>query len=381
MLSKQKRFLENCPEQTIGRYIGRMSNETTQAAAVELHPGWIRVPLPSGYADFHLKWLRHQCDQDRHPLTRERLVDSSQLADEWVVTEARIEDDALVVRWASDGRQSRYPLHFLEEYAYAKNRVAAPPPPSDLLAITLFRQDDLATTVAESLARLAQHGAVVVRRTESQTVPPEDETEALIDAFLAHGLRVIGTHFGRIEDLRTDNTTNANTDQLGYTDAAIGPHTDQPFLDAPPRLQLLQAIRAADSGGENHITDARAAASYLRDLDSHSYEVLTTTPVDFHRRQAAFERRVVSPILSKAGDPFLVRYSYFTMAPLRLPFAKMEDFYRAYDRFARIVRDPKHQYRFTLRAGDFVLYDNHRMLHARTAFVGRRWVRGIYFDT
>jgi gamma-butyrobetaine dioxygenase len=69
------------------------------------------------------------------------------------------------------------------------------------------------------------------------------------------------------------------------------------------------------------------------------------------------------------------------MAPHRLPFAEMEAFYRAYDRFARIVRDPRHQYRFSLRAGDFLVYDNHRMLHARTGFTGRRWVRGIYFDS
>ena len=37
-------------------------------------------------------------------------------------------------------------------------------------------------------------------------------------------------------------------------------------------------------------------------------------------------------------------------------------------------------YRFLLNAGDYLLYDNHRMLHARTAFRGARWLRGIYFD-
>lgn len=36
--------------------------------------------------------------------------------------------------------------------------------------------------------------------------------------------------------------------------------------------------------------------------------------------------------------------------------------------------------RFLLRPGDFVLYDNHRMLHARTAFQGSRWLRGICFN-
>jgi gamma-butyrobetaine dioxygenase len=58
----------------------------------------------------------------------------------------------------------------------------------------------------------------------------------------------------------------------------------------------------------------------------------------------------------------------------------MDAWYRAHDRFARVVRDPRNQARFTLDPGDFVLYDNHRMLHGRTGFRGARWVRGVYFD-
>ena len=68
------------------------------------------------------------------------------------------------------------------------------------------------------------------------------------------------------------------------------------------------------------------------------------------------------------------------MAPHARPFAEMEEWYRAYDRFMRLVRDPRHQLRFALRPGDLVLYDNHRMLHARSGFRGARWVRGVYFD-
>lgn len=37
--------------------------------------------------------------------------------------------------------------------------------------------------------------------------------------------RIVETHFGLIEDLRTDNTTNKNNDQLGYTDAPVDVHT------------------------------------------------------------------------------------------------------------------------------------------------------------
>jgi gamma-butyrobetaine dioxygenase len=350
--------------------------------SVDVHDDWLRVFFEDGgHADFHLRWLRHNCDQDLHLQTRERTVCSSSLPEVLGVTRAAIDGGALYVSWQHDGRTSRYALDWLRQHAYAKDRDAAPPPPSDLVRIDIDGSGlSLAARVERALGNLDVHGAAVVRRGREDTQAPEAETEAIIDAFAARGLRVIATHFGRIEDLRTDNTTNANTDQLGYTDSAVEPHTDQPFLEAPPRLQLLQAIRAARVGGENYVVDARAVARYLKDHDAEAYRLLTTTAVRFHRRQRAFERTVTSPILVGDGERFFVRYSYFTLAPYALPFEKMAAWYRAHDRFARLVRDPRYQYRFALRSGDFLLYDNHRMLHARTAFSGARWLRGVYFD-
>jgi gamma-butyrobetaine dioxygenase len=350
-------------------------------ADVELRDRWLRVHLPRGHADFHYKWLRLACDGDRHPLTRERTLDSCDVADDVRPRAAWVADGALHVDWQGEERRSRYGLAWLEEHAYALLRDAAPPPPCDVDAVSLvWSERALGDVAVEALAVVERHGLAVVRRASARAVP-EDETEALIDAFGAAGLAVVGTHFGRVEDLRTDNTTNANTDQLGYTDAPIELHTDQPFLDHPPRYQLLQSLRTATAGGENYLVDARAAADHLRSEDAEAYRLLSSVPVRFHRRQRAFERLVVSPILGVGPDGrFLVRYSYFTTEPHRLPFAELEPYLRAYDRFARLVRDPRHQVRFALAPGDFVLYDNHRMLHARTAFSGPRWVRGVYFD-
>lgn len=355
------------------------------APFVTLHDRWLRVGFgpARGHADFHLRWLRHNCDVDRHPTTGERVVDASDLPATLTAAAASVDGDALRVRWAHDGRESRYALSWLAEHAYARDRDDAPPPPSDLARVTfLAPRGALCDAAPDALARVRAEGAAVVRRDPSDTDDPAAQTEDLIAAFSALGLRVIGTHFGRVEDLRTDNTTNANTDQLGYTDAAVDVHTDQPFLDDPPRYQLLQSIRAADAGGENAVVDALAAARHLRAVDLPAYETLTRVPVRFHRKQRAFERIVDAPLLRDVDDParFMVRYSYFTTAPYQRPFAEMDAWYRAYETFARIVRDPRHQYRFTLRPGDFVLYDNHRMLHARTAFRGPRWVRGVYFD-
>ncbi len=350
--------------------------------SVELHDSWLRVRFSGrGHADFHLRWLRHNCDRDLHPTTHERMVCSSELPDDLRAASAETEGDALVVRWKDEtSRESRYSMGWLEEHAYARDRTAVEIPND----VTQLTDDDhgapLVERVQRAIANVAAHGAAVVRRDRSVSTPAENETESLIEGFAAAGLRVIGTHFGRIEDLRTDNATNANTDQLGYTDAPIELHTDQPFLETPPRMQLLQCIRPADVGGDSYLVDAMTAARHLRSVDAAAYELLRTTPVRFHRKQKGFEKILDAPLLAGDGAAFQVRWSYFTLAPYRLSFERMEAWYRAHDRFARLVRDVRNQYRFGLAAGDFVLYDNYRMMHARTSFRGARWLRGVYFD-
>ncbi|MFT3695850.1 MAG: TauD/TfdA family dioxygenase [Kofleriaceae bacterium] len=344
-------------------------------AQLEVHDDFIRVPFAGGYADFHLRWLRHNCDLDLHPQTRERTIDSADLPDRLGVTEAILDDGVLRVKWDFDQRTSRYPLVWLQDHAYGLNRVAPPAPPSDVSKIEILGGLG-PTAVGETLvARVLRDGVAIVRR---DSTSPEDETETWIRAIESQGFRTIATHFGRIEDLRTDNTTNTNTDQLGYTNAAIELHTDQPFLDHPPRFQLLQSIRRADRGGENSVADARASFDYFASLDADGANRLLTTPVRFHRKQKNFERVVLSPIVKR--DPFQIRSSYFTAAPYKLPFAEMSAWYRAHDAFTRILRDPRFRYQFRLDPGDVLLYDNHRMLHGRAGFTGPRWVRGVYFD-
>jgi len=359
-----------------------------ERAWLEARAEWLRVHFGPGepaHADFHWFWLRHLCDGDRHPQTGERLLDASEVP--LSIRPRRVALDeargSVLIDWDEpSGRQSRYDLGWLRAHAYAPDRIEVPPPPSDLGRITLGARDfaDPEALTAACLGRLAAHGAVLVRGFSGRR-PPEGETETLIEAFQSAGLTVIATHFGRIEDLRTDNTTNANTDQLGYTDAPVDLHTDQPFIDKPPRYQMLQCVRPAQMGGDSALCDAEAAARYLASIDEEAYRLLTTVPVRFHRKQKEFESVWEGPLLDLRGPSgFQVRYSYFTYAPFQRPFAEMEAWYRAYGRFARLVRDSAHQYRARLEAGDFVLYDNYRMLHARTGFSGARWMRGIYFD-
>jgi gamma-butyrobetaine dioxygenase len=331
-------------------------------------------------ADFHWFWLRHLCDCCRHPQTRERTLRPSDVPLDITPRSVALAPDGerLIVVWPdrAGDHASEYPLDWLRSVAYARDADEIALPPSDTRAVELHGNAyDTGRQLAQAaLAHVRESGAAIAR-------DAGDDTEALIDAFTAEGLRVIPTHFGRIEDLRTDNTTNQNTDQLGYTDAAVDLHTDQPFLAEPPRFQMLHCMRAADQGGDSTVADARAAAEYLRRTDALAFELLTTVPIRFHRVQKSFEKLYVSPLLElRDGALFRVRSSYFTMAPQQLAFERMEAWYRAYQRWEKLVADPRHHYRFRLAAGDFLLYDNWRMLHARTSFRGARWVRGVYFD-
>ena len=334
----------------------------------------------SEHADFHWFWLRHQCDCCRHPQTRERTLRPSDVALDITPRSVALSPDGarLFVVWPEAGGEhaSDYALDWLRANAYAPDAAEIPLPPSDTNGLELHASafESREALASEAVARVLASGAVWVRGAGL-------DTAAWIDAFLAQSLRVIPTHFGRIEDLRTDNTTNQNTDQLGYTDAAVDLHTDQPFLAEPPRFQMLHCMQPAESGGDSQVADARAAAEYLRRTEEHAFALLSSVPIRFHRVQKKFEKLHVSPLLElRDGVLFRVRSSYFTMAPQQAEFAQMEAWYRAYQRWERLVGDPRHSYRFRLDAGDFLLYDNWRMLHARTSFRGARWVRGVYFD-
>ena len=327
---------------------------------------------PADGASFHYFWLRQHCPCCVHPDTGERVLGPAAVDLDIRPRHIEATPGGILLHWP-DGHRSAFDLDWLRRHRYAEDE-----PPAvdggDLGHIQVDYGDCANDPVTVCRQYLKDRGAILVRG-----CPLGPET--LVERFTGRGFGVRSTHFGYIEDLRTDNTTNKNTDQLGYTNAAVELHTDQPFIDDPPRYQLLLCMRPAASGGENMVADASRAAAYLRALDRDAFEALSGTPVLFHRRQKAFESKVTCPILRYQGGDFAqVRSSYFTYAPLDLPFDRMEAWYRAYQKFTRLTENPAYQYRFLLQKGDFVLYDNYRMLHGRTAFSGSRWMKGIYFD-
>ncbi len=174
------------------------------------------------------------------------------------------------------------------------------------------------------------------------------------------------TNYGRIFDVRVV----ADPANLAFTSRAIAPHTDNPYRDPVPTLQLLHCLRDAAVGGETMVVDGFAAAAALRDADPVSFGVLTSTPIPFAYVDKETSLTACQPLiaLNPRGRISCVRLNNRSMQPVRLPYPKAEAFYAAYRAWAAIVARPEFALGLRLAPGDCLVFDNTRILHARTAF-------------
>jgi gamma-butyrobetaine dioxygenase len=189
------------------------------------------------------------------------------------------------------------------------------------------------------------------------------------------------TNYGRLFDV----VSVEQPQNLAFTALALGNHTDNPYRDPVPQLQLLHCLEAADAGGESVVVDGFAAADRLRREAPDAFALLTRTQVDFrYVESGAVDLRHAAPLieLDVAGAVRTVRYNNRSIGPLDLDPDEIPAFYAAYRRFGRLLHDPALTVGFRLRQGDLFIVDNRRVLHGRRGFSGgRRHLQGAYADT
>jgi len=194
------------------------------------------------------------------------------------------------------------------------------------------------------------------------------------------------TNYGRLFDVRVDPQEPA-PGNLAFTSRAIRPHTDNPYRDPVPTVQLLHCLRTAGQGGETGLVDGFAAAAALRASDPASFGAMAGTAAPFGYIDQETELRACRPLieLSPRGRVRGVRFNNRSMRPLRGSYAEITAFYAAYRRWAELLAEPGRQLNLRLEPGDCLVFDNTRVLHARTAFsmsAGSpgRHLQGCYAD-
>src|SRR5437016_4146772 len=82
---------------------------------------------------------------------------------------------------------------------------------------------------------------------------------------------------------------------LAYTGLGLGAHTDNPYREPTPTLQLLHCLASSAEGGENTLVDAFRVAE---ELPRDHFELLARTPIQFRYADSETELAAEVPVIS-----------------------------------------------------------------------------------
>ena len=319
-------------------------------------------------------WLRANCPCARcqDPGSGQRLVAVTDLPADVTVAGVLASDGAVEVIFGPDGHRAVFAAGWLARYGDRG--------PDG--------QDDDRTEDAKCLWAAADLGGGIPQGWWPRYLTDPEHRSACLSAVLTHGVVVLHevprepgavlavarslgyvreTNYGRLFDVRAEPAA-AN---LAFTRLPIAPHTDNPYRDPVPTVQLLHCLHAAaDGGGDSTFTDGFRTAAVLRRQDPAAFTCLTTTLVTFAYADAAAVLRATGPMigLDPRGRIRQIRLNGRSLAPVRLPAAKARTYYAAYRAFAELAAGPDAMVTARLAPGDCVIFDNTRILHGRTAF-------------
>ena len=341
------------------------------------------------YSRFHAVWLRDNAldAETRSPANGQRLITVLDIQPQTKIAAAQVTASGnLEVRFEPEGKSVTYAAQWLAAHAYDRPQrrdagwVGEAIETWDSGFGTRMPKacfDDIARSRAALgrwLAAVRRYGFALV---EAMPVEPGALTR-LVDLF---GY-VRETNYGRYFEVRTE----VNPSNLAYTNLGLQAHTDNPYRDPVPGLQVLACLENSVAGGESIVVDGFAAALRLRTEAPSGFDLLARYPARFEYAGSAGVRlQSKRPMieLGADGEILAIRFNNRSTAALTdIPYDDMAAYYRAYRRLAGIIEDAALAVSFKLEAGEAFIVDNTRVLHARKAFSGsgRRWLQGCYAD-
>ncbi len=337
---------------------------------------------------FHAIWLRDNAldPATRDPGNGQRLITLADISTQCHLTSATLEAGQVHCRFAPDGHASIFPIAWLRDHAYdrpAACRNGALPEGAETWGAGLNARVPSAplpdlqsdpSALRDWLAAIRRYGFAKV----TGMVAQPGELFKIVDLF-GH---VRETNYGRHFEVRTEvNPTN-----LAYTGLGLQAHTDNPYRDPVPTLQVLACLENSAIGGENMVVDGFAAARQLQAENPHGFGLLSGYPACFEYAGGSdVHLKACRPVIELAPDGMLqaIRFNARSAAPVTdVPFDEMTNWYAALMRLSDIIDDDAMQVSFKLAPGEAFIVDNTRVLHARRGYsgAGHRWLQGCYAD-
>ncbi|AGO11796.1 AaceriADR024Wp [[Ashbya] aceris (nom. inval.)] len=331
---------------------------------------------------------------------------------------------AIEIGWG-DGDVYAYPLEFIHQYSGTEPLQRTPRQPpvlwdkqllktniTDLLSIDYesFMAPDCDGKLYQTLVNLQKYGISFITN-----IP--DETTSELDSWY---VKMIAERIGHIRHTfygeLFDVINKASAENIAYTNVPLPLHMDLLYLETVPGWQLLHAIRNSTGDtdmGMNYFADAFHAARYVRETDSDAYDALTHMPINYgynrddkryHQSRPVIEEHEFGEGTSLSSQfnrlikcvnyspPFQKPFTYGIWekpkgAEVSTPQGKLterfvfKDFQRGLGLFEKYINNPENQFRVKLPEGTCVIFNNRRILHARTGFNGERWLKGCYLDS
>ncbi|PWN50462.1 Trimethyllysine dioxygenase [Violaceomyces palustris] len=382
-----------------------------------------------------------RCAQCYHPKTKQRLINTFQIPADIQPTSVESTTEGLLVQWpplpsevapslpsdsshaaisgdsvSAPDHASLYPWRWLMDNSYAPllsgaSKVIAANDSTSQASEKVLWGKGIGTSpptvnyeevmqseegVLKWLNKISQYGFSFVNG-----VPPTPtDTEALIRriSFIRE------THYGGFWDF----TSDLSHGDTAYTDLALQAHTDTTYFTDPAGLQMFHLLShtasksvassgaassksnsapsVGPSGGESLLVDGFLAAAVLKDVHPEAYETLSRVRIRTH--SAGDDNTMIRPLMDggypilqhddATGELVLIRYNNDDRSVLRIPEAEVEPFYDALRKWNEILTNEEGQYWTQLKPGTALIFDNHRVLHGRSSFVGNRRLCGAY---
>ncbi len=348
---------------------------------IELNENKVYLNNGSLKKEIHPFWLRERVDNEEFldKGTQQRLFDPTSLDSDISINKASINEQFLEINF-NDGVNSKLDINKLAQEFYNKDTVIKSIGKikwdSSLEKIKNFEyQDDFfeSKEMHDLLVSFYRYGFVIIKN-----IPTDDN-------FIVKFANSIGsvrrTNFGEYFDVKSKSDPN----DLAYTSLGLSPHTDNPYRNPVPCIQLLHCIQSEVSGGLSTLVDGFTVTEDLKNENFDFYKILSEVKVRFK----FIDKEVVLEDWSeliKLNDDMTFKQVRFSPRLDYVPILekeKLDLYYKARKKLSEMYNSDKYRIEFKLEPKDLMMMDNYRLLHGRTAYEtkeGNRYLQGCYID-
>ena len=347
---------------------------------IELNNNKVYLDNDGVKKEIHPFWLRERVNGDKFVdiKTKQRLFDPTQIQENIKINDINLSNDFLEVTF-NDGVFTKLSIQELIKEFSNNNFIKLIKKvewDSSLNDFNIFEFKENLSEKEEmynALISFYKYGFVIFKN-----VPTKDN-------FLINFANSIGsvrrTNFGEFFNVKS----KPNPNDLAYTSLPLSPHTDNPYRNPVPCIQILHCIENNVQGGLSTLVDGFTVTEKLKKDFPKYYKILREVKVRFQfvDQNVVLEDWAEMIRVDENGEFKQVRFSpRLDFVPL-LDLDKLELYYNARKKISELYNSDKYRIQFKLSPGDLLMMDNYRLLHGRTAYdsnEGDRFLQGCYID-